>query len=129
MNLLFNRSYSPLRNRFIDGKDRFEDDFRRLDDLNRSAIPIGTTPVRPGTDRGMHLGTIIQLTGTDVPPVAASRIPPPVGQIVGDTGTAPQLYYRENEEYGGYYQGNNLTYPRIAEESVESPKRLSLDDR
>lgn len=115
-----------MLNRFLDEKPRFEDDFRL--DINRPGVPIASTPVRPGADRALHMGTIIQLTGTGVTPA----VPTPVPQILpptGQAGVVPQQYYRENEEYGGYYQGNNLTYPRIADESVDSPKRLSLDDR
>lgn len=92
--------------------------------------------------------TIIQLTGGASEPAtqlvvgsaaAQSVAGRPTGQDMVEVQTAQAAaagsryrYDPETEaEFGApFYQGRNLTYPKMADEtSTSSPKRLSLDER
>lgn len=81
------------------------------------------------------MDTIIQLTGESqddmlLPPPPINRAPAPAPEV--NESQSRYRYPNENEnetEYNTFYQGRNLTYPKIADESTDSPKRLSLDDR
>jgi hypothetical protein len=136
-----------------DEKSRLEEEIRRLGEggsiIRGAALslvrpvdpPVVSciTPVRPSVDRSRRMDTIIQLTGAsesqdDMPPIAQGMAS--VNQDMDEAtpgGNVSSRYRYSNDndepEYNTYYQSRNLTYPRIADESTDSPKRLSLDDR
>ena len=140
------RSFSPVRrDRYTDRLKLEEEDFRRLSAGAAATIPrvveqtgpSPTTCVAPVRQSRRSDG-IIELTGGNSQDEVATVLgqgPPPVNQDMSEAPAAVPPRYRyatENDpdaEYNTYYQGRNLTYPRINDASTDSPKRLSLDDR